>query len=84
MEIEVNGIKYISKEQPKMHISKTLMMIMIMAGMTFGDKENRQKAIEIDIVKEYGLIEQKKSNLSKSQRDWVIQEFKKNFQRIPF
>ncbi len=78
MEIEINGIKYQQKEQPKKPMSRTLMAMMVMGG------GSRQKETpNVDLVEEYGLIQQKKSTLSKSQRDWVVWQFEKNFERMP-
>lgn len=92
MEIEINGIKYQQKEQPKRKpMSKLMMSLMVMAEManSFGmygqyGKSNQQKETpKVDLIKEYELIQQKKSNLSKSQRDWVVWQFEKNFERVP-
>ena len=88
MEIEINGIKYRQKEQPKRKpMSKTLMAMMVMAEMAegygMGGSSRQKETPNVDIVKEYELIQQKKSNLSKSQRDWVIWQFEKNFERVP-
>ena len=88
MEIEINGVKYQQKEQPKRKpISKSLMAMMIMAEMAgsfgMGSSSRQKETPNVDIVKEYELIQQKKSNLSKSQRDWVVWQFEKNFERVP-
>lgn len=88
MEIEINGVKYQQKEQPKRKpMSKTLMAMMVMAEMAgsfgMGGGSRQKETPKVDIVKEYGLIQQKKSNLSKSQRDWVVWQFEKNFERVP-
>jgi hypothetical protein len=86
MEIEINGIKYRQKEQPKRKpISKTMATMLIMASTyaTLDPYANKPKeSPKVDIIKEYGLIQQKKSNLSKSQREWVIWQFEKNFERV--
>lgn len=52
------------------------------AKLYVGSKKEKEKEIPNDIVKEYGLIQQKKSNLSKSQRDWIVWKFEKNFKRV--
>jgi hypothetical protein len=84
MEIEINGVKYISKEQSKMPVSKTMMAVMIMAGMegSLGGSTRKELVEDEFIVKEYSLIQQKKSNLSKRQRDYVVWKFKKTFKRV--
>jgi len=80
--IEINGRTYKERviDSPKM--SKTLNTIMLMA-YGFGMpqiKHNRHP--NINIVKEFELIQQKKSNLSKSKRDWVERQFHSNFEEI--
>lgn len=96
MEVEINGVKYRSKEategkSKRLPMSKTMMSLMVMAGMAqsfgmygeVGTKEKKEKETpDVNIIKEYGLIQQKKSRLSKSQRDWVVWQFEKNFERI--
>ena len=86
MEIEINGVKYQQKEQPKSKpISKTMATMLMMAS-AFGSLDPYAKkpkeTPKVDIVKEYGLIQQKISNLSKSQRDWVVWQFEKNFEPV--
>jgi len=87
--IEVNGIHYREKENkeprnPRMsgRMAQIYAMAMLIGGdMGMGHKEPERP--NVDIVKEYGLIQLKKSGLSKSQRDWVVWVFEKNFERIP-
>jgi len=82
MEIKINGIKYRPKEQPKRkQMSKTFMTMMVMAEMYYGRSKQKENS-KVDIIKEYELIQQKKSNLSKSGRDWVVWQFEKNFERV--
>lgn len=73
--LEINGVKYREKEKQK-PMSKALMSLMVMSGIA--SKENPK----VDIVKEYGLIQHKRSRLSRSQRDWVVWQFEKNFERV--
>lgn len=84
--IEINGITYQQKEQPKRKpMSKTLMSLMLMAEMSYGmygGGNKHKETPKVNIVKEYGLIQQKKSNLSKSERDWVVWQFERNFERV--
>lgn len=85
--IEINGNKYVQKIKgndgvPMSHKMFSLeMMAMTMMG-GFSAPRSRQTP-KVDIVKEYGLIEQKKSNLSKRERDWVVQQFELNFTKLP-
>ena len=87
MEIEINGVKYQQKEQPKRKPMSKTMTTMLMMASAFGSLDPYAKkpkeTPKVDIVKEYGLIQQKKSNLSRSQRDWVVWQFEKNFERVP-
>lgn len=87
MEIEINGVKYQQKEQPKRKpMSKALITMMLMGemagGFGIGGGSRQKETPNVDIIKEYGLIQQKKSGLSKSQRDWVVWQFEKNFEPI--
>ena len=85
--IEINGIKYQQKEHEKRKpMSKTLMALMVMSEMAngygmYGNSKPKENP-KVDIVKEFGLIQQKKSNLSKSERDWVVWQFERNFERV--
>lgn len=88
MTIEINGITYQQKEQLKRKpISKTMAAILMMANAyeyinPYSTPNNQEKQLDIDIVKEYGLIQQKKSNLSRSQREWVVWQFEKTFEKV--
>lgn len=93
---ELNGVRYapIKKEQRKhKHVSSKLGGIMAMASMIYlpymndlygyGEKGYERKLPEgTDIVKEYGLIQDKKSKLSKWERDMVVFIFEKNFKPV--
>ena len=87
MEIEINGVKYQQKEQPKRKPMSKTMAAMLMMASAFSSLDPYAKkpkeTPKVDIVKEYGLIQQKKSNLSRSQREWVVWQFEKNFERVP-
>lgn len=90
MELEINGIKY----QPKPTTSKSknyanskimqMMAMMSIASMTNfpGSKTKTKTEIKIDIIREFELIQQKKSKLSSSQRDWVVWKFNKEFEPV--
>lgn len=90
MEIEVNGVKYRLKEEKKeksFYTSKTMLMLQaltIMSGsyLDTSKKSSSEKVGDENIIKEFGLIQQKKSNLSKSERDYVVWKFNKLFERI--
>jgi len=88
MEIEINGIKYkqIETSTPKMPkgMRSVLTMSMLLGGMGAmgGGSRKRTQTPNVDIVKEYELIQQKKSNLSASQRRQVVARFESNFKRV--
>ena len=92
MELEINGKKYrriepkTKKESPA-STSRMLGIAMMMAisfsmygGSTRRGYESERP--QVDIVKEFELIEQKKSFLSSNQRRWVVQQFHKNFKEV--
>ena len=78
--IEINGKQY--EERPKKaspKMSSFMAATILLAGGMSGLYREDKGFSNIDIVKEFGLIQQKKSNLSKQKRDWVIYQFNKNF-----
>lgn len=87
MDIEINGIKYRQNNPAPRGIksSKLLQLgalTMAMSGInSIGDGYTR-KIPNVDIVTEYGLIQLKKSKLSRNDRDWVEWQFKCNFTEI--
>jgi hypothetical protein len=92
----LNGVKYapIKTEQRKhKHVSSKLGGIMAMASMIYmpymndlygyGESRYERKLPDgTDIVKEYGLIQNKQSKLSKWERDMVVRIFEKNYCRV--
>lgn len=88
--IEINGKNYERKQiaqstHPKMtsKMAAFLMMSMAFSGMNMGGGSNLDKELaDIDIVKEFGLIQLKKSNLSRSKRNWVVYQFNKHFVEV--
>ena len=84
--IEINALKYQQKEQPKkkpMSKAITAMLIMASAFATLDPYAKKPKEQpKVNIIKEYGLIQQKKSNLSRSQREWVVWQFERNYERV--
>jgi hypothetical protein len=93
---DLNGVKYapIKTEQRKhKHVSSKLGGIMAMASMIYmpymndlygyGESRYERKLPDgTDIVKEYGLIQNKQSKLSKWERDMVVRIFEKNYYRV--
>ncbi len=89
---EINGKTYerIVKE-PQQNKSRggskmkgmLLPYIMAMGAMNGGNQSQKApKELDVDIVEEFALIQEKKSKLSKSERDWVEKTFRKNFKEI--
>lgn len=86
---ELNGKSYqpivretksnLMKSKMGSKVFSLMMAYGMMGGFSGGNEPQRP---DVDIVEEYGLIELKKSTLSKSQRDWVAYQFKKNFKEI--
>lgn len=82
--IEINGVKYTEKPKPKTGktTSKLLMMaIALGVGGNYGSTYNRKRP-SVNIVKEFELIQQKKSKLSRNDRDWVEVQFHKIYKEI--
>ena len=83
--IDINGVQYLRREHNSISnkhrtISKILMMSMLLGNMGYINNVMEDKDISnIDIIKEYKLIQIKKSNLSKSKRDWVEYQFRLNY-----
>ena len=83
MEIEINGIKYQKKPQtnlePKRY-SKSFSMLYGMA-MMFGvvGTSRQRETPKVNLIKEFELIQFKKSLLSKKDRDWVVFTFNRNY-----
>jgi hypothetical protein len=82
--IVVNGIKYV----PKQKSNKRNFVTNNIYHKTFLDlhidnylKDNYTRSLskDIDIIKEYGLIQNKQSNLSRWERDMVVYVFEKTY-----
>ena len=80
MEIEVNGIKYRKREASKP--SKGVAKLMIIASMFGGLKSCSSNIEGINIVEEFKLIQEKKSKLSKAQRDSVVYQFNRYYEMV--
>ena len=80
MEIEINGLKYRQKETKKP--SKNFVKLVSMAQIFGGLKLPNSNIQGINIVEEFKLIQEKKSKLSKAQRDSVIFQFNRNFELV--
>ena len=84
--MEINGITYeqIPQEQPK-KVGKTLSKLLMMGAMfeytnPYSQRASKPKPLPTnDLVKEFELIQLKKSNLSRSERDMVVKAFNKYY-----
>lgn len=87
MEIEINGLKYRQKEQNKQQIarqSRMSVMLLSMAMMVegYGVSKRQRETPKVNIIEEFKLIQEKKSNLSRKDREYVISVFNKNFELV--
>ena len=80
MEIEVNGIKYRQKETKKP--SKNFVKLVSMAQIFGGLKLPNSNIEGVNIVEEFRLIQEKKSKLSRTQRDSVIYQFNRHYEMV--
>ena len=80
MEIEINGIKYRKKETKKS--SKNFIKLVSMAQIFGGLKLPNDKIQGVNIVEEFKLIQEKKSKLSRAQRDSVIYQFNRSYEMV--
>lgn len=80
MEIEINGIKYRKKEIKKP--SKNFIRLVSMAQMFSGLKLQNSNIQGVNIVEEFKLIQEKKSKLSKAQRDSVVYQFNRSYEMV--
>lgn len=79
--ITINGKTYIEKEPTKKShaIGALAMAVAMYMPTTFARYGSKMSNLKVDIVHEFSLIQEKKSNLSKSQRDWVVNQFNRKF-----
>lgn len=83
--LEINGVKYQQKEIDNASgITKKLHPILVFSERYFHLESKTQKILpkNVDIVKEFELIQLKKSKLSKSNRDLVESIFHKHFEIV--
>ena len=80
--VEVAGETYTKKQKKRMspQMQKVFMMSQMMGGGPVRDKVSEELS-DIDIVSEYQLILEKKSKLSRRQRDWVEHQFHLNYEK---
>ena len=86
--MEINGITYKRKSVvasvPARTITKAVAMMEIVAAMNkmSGRLKSTDKTAGIDIVKEFELIEQKRSRLPRATRDAVVRKFNSFYEKV--
>lgn len=82
--VDINGVKYIQVDNRSKSYTRNsrVLQMLIMAEMFGGFGSKKQNTPNVDIVKEYALIQQKKSQLSKRERDYVVYQFERNFTKV--
>lgn len=82
----VNGKRYIEREECSNRYPRFSSVMTRLLVDTAINQVNRCGAVgqpvECDIIKEFGLIKQKKSNLTASQREWVVYQFNKLYEEV--
>lgn len=86
--VEVNSVKYRKKPEPQKSVKIATMEALFlqlalggMAGMPVSSRR-RVKRNNINIPEEYGLIQNKKSKLSASERNSVVAIFERDYEKI--
>ena len=85
--IEIEGKFYEEKpqNQGKGISKKTLGLIALaqtMHNISFGGSSYNRERPSVNIIEEFRLIQQKKSKLNRSDRDWVERMFYKNYKEV--
>ena len=87
MEIEINGLKYQQIEQNSTSTKKYSKSFTMLYGMAmmfggqgmFGSSKPQRQTPKVNLVEEFRLIQEKKSKLSRKDREWVVFQFNRNF-----
>jgi hypothetical protein len=81
--IEVNGEQYIQREIKPMGRYPKIYQLLALSAMMGGYGGPREpERPKVNIVEEYELVLKKQSKLSRSQREWVVRQFNKNFIKV--
>ena len=82
--VEINGVKYRKTKKKPTKMSKSMVSFLALTGMLSGGMNSKKKSTgpEIDITSEYELIQNKKSKLSRRQRDMVVWMFERDYEKI--
>ena len=90
MEIEINGLKYRQKEQNNQQTTRQSRMCVMLMGMammfgaqgSIGTSKRQRETPKVNIVEEFKLIQEKKSKLSRKDRDWVVFQFNRYYEIV--
>ena len=92
MEIEINGLIYESKKidvKETDKVSKMSTMLLGIASYMFigqghlgSSKMQKSTEPKVNLIDEFGLIQNKQSKLSRKDRNWVIFQFNRNFKLV--
>lgn len=82
--IEIEGKKYEPRKVnesgfSRSHLRAARRLAPYLAAATLGFGLKQRQRPNVNIVEEFRLIQQKKSKLSKNNRDWVEAQFHRNF-----
>lgn len=83
MELEINGVKYIERPKSstnKKGLNKLLLASMMMSGIN--SVIPNRKSLDVNIIEEYKLIQNKKSKLSSNDRRIVCNRFERLYKKI--
>jgi hypothetical protein len=85
--IIILGNEYIEmpKRESKSYMSSRVKSLVMLASAMMSLDSSYKKPKErplVNLIEEYELILQKKSKLSRNNRDWVVKEFNKNFVKV--
>ena len=78
----IDGVTYVKRQdnKPTGVPSKLFAITAMFGGLDYGLPKRQRPNVNIET--EFALIQQKKSNLSKSDRDWVERQFKMMYDKI--
>jgi hypothetical protein len=77
--ITLAGKQYVRVETPPSPSRRALTIPLMAMALMYGTGSRVSAAPDVHIESEFELIQQKKSKLSRSQRDWVVQQFFKKY-----
>jgi len=86
--IEINGIKYKRNDTENVNKSRsaffkfTVLTMAMTGGIGTPSLGGSRKRPAVDLEKEFALIQNKKSKLSRNDRSWVEYTFNKNYTKI--